>query len=298
MGAVSIITSMYNRKPGVLETIDKLLFPSLLNNGGSDMELLIIDDCSPLENETGILVKKYLRDLKSAFGNVIFTRNGFNFGFAKSFNRGIFMAGGKKILVTNDDVYFPQNSISRLVATLNEPEGYLIVGPITNSSNVWSFQYCKQAPLLKSYAPAEIAKLEKFSSWLYVQMKGQRMTADNLCGFCFAADSALLKELHGFDDKYSYGFYEDTDLMQRIAKEYGEQKIAVNLEVFVGHGGIQGPSETMKQEFLKMQYALITNGIRYANRWGYGKLLKRIFYGVRSQFGKGTISEILPRYSA
>lgn len=294
MSTISIVTSMCNRGPEVLEIIDKLLFPSLLNNGRSDMELVIIDDYSPLKNETQTIVEKHLCDLKSAFGNVVFIRNGSNLGFAKSFNRGMFMARGEKLIVANDDLYFPLNSIGRLAKTLDEPAGYLIAGPITNASSAWSFQYCKQAPLLRSYAPAEITRLEKFSEWLYAQMKGRRMTTDNLCGFCFAADPVLLKEFCGFDEQYGYGFYEDTDFVQRIAKAYGEKKIAINLEVFIGHGGDKGSSKTVSQELLKMNYALVTNGIRYGHRWGYWKLLKRIVFGIESQFGKGTISELLP----
>lgn len=294
MNTISIITSMYNRNPQILETIDNLLIPSLLSNGNSEMELIIIDDCSPLEDATGNLIGKHFQTLKEKFGNVIFTRNESNLGFAKNFNTGLYKAGGERIILANDDLYFPLNSIARLVQTLDEQEGYLIAGPITNASGAWSFQYCKQAPLLSSYEPAEIVELEKFSLWLYEKMRGQIMTTDNLCGFCYATDAAFLRELNGFDEKYGHGFFEDTDLIQRIAKEYGKSKIAINMEVFVGHGGVKGSSQTMSQELLKMNYYFFANAIKYANRWGYWKLLRRIVYGIQSQTGKGTISELLP----
>jgi len=290
---ISIVTSMYNRKYEVLEVIDNLFFPSLLNNGNSEMELIIIDDCSPLFAMTLKTTKKYIYELSQKFGSVTFIRNEYNLGFARSFNKGISMAKGDKIIVANDDIYFPLGSIEKLAATLDDSAGYLIAGPITNS-NTGTFQYCKQAPTLKSYAPAEIAKLEKFSEWLSVKMNNRIMTTDNVCGFCFAIDPVLFKEMGGFDETYWYGFYEDTDLLQRIKKVYGEEKIAINLDIFVGHGGPNGFSRTMLQEPLKWNIALLINGIKYANRWGYRTWFKRLAYIVQVESGKGTITELLP----
>jgi GT2 family glycosyltransferase len=296
MFKMSVITSMNNRRKETLDVIENLLLPSLIQNGNANMELIIIDDFSPLENETREVVERYLCGLEFKFGNVVFTRNQANLGFAKSFNRGIKMARGEKLIIANDDLYFPSNSIEKLSQTLDEQEGCLIAGPITNANTSWSFQYCKQAPKLKAYTHKEIEKLELFAKRLAETMKGRRMATDNLCGFCFAADSTYLKDIGGFNEKYGYGFYEDTDLIQRTVRQYGIEKIVINLEVFVGHGGVKGASGTMLQEPLKMVQALVVNGFKYANDWGYGKLLKRVVYGLRSQLsGKGTISELLPR---
>ena len=290
----SIITSLYNSKVETLDVIDKLFFPSLLNNKGADKELIIIDDGSPLKKETTYLVEKYLQDLRRSFVDVKFIRNETNLGFSKSFNKGIFMASGEKLLVTNDDTYFPFCSIEKLVSTLSEKPGYGLVGPITNAQTAWSPQYCKQAPLIKSYSYTELERLELFSKWLAEHMKDRRMITDNLCGFCFAADAYFLKNIGGFNEKYKFGYYEDTDLASRVAREYGKEKLVINMEVFVGHGGIKGTSGSFLQHPVKMIYYLLVNGIKYANDWGYGKLLKRITYGILSQRGKGTISELLP----
>ncbi|PIN80577.1 hypothetical protein COV16_00640 [Candidatus Woesearchaeota archaeon CG10_big_fil_rev_8_21_14_0_10_34_8] len=92
----SIVTSFYNRKLSTLEVIDKMFLPSLVNNADSDTEVVIIDDCSPLEKETKELVEKHLPDLKR-FGKVVFKRNSKNLGFAGSFNRGIKIASGNRL---------------------------------------------------------------------------------------------------------------------------------------------------------------------------------------------------------
>ena len=293
---VSIVISMHNRKPEIIEVMDHLLFPSLLNNGGLDIELILLNDCSSLKNETETLVGKYLPRLNEIFGKVIFSSSPANLGFAGSYNRGIFMARGKYVVVANDDLYFPKNSIRSLVKTLEGPEGYLIAGPITNASSSWSYQYCKQAPLILGYSSEEVAKLDAFAFWLDRNMYGRKVQTDNLCGFCFVADSYTLKAVGGFDERYKYALYEDTDLIQKIIRDHGKEKIVVNLEVFVGHGGVKGSSGTILQQPVKMACALVVNGIKYANNWGYWKLLRRIVFGMRSQItGGGTISELFPR---
>lgn len=291
---VSIIISMYNRKRKTLKVIDQLLFPSLLNNGCKDTELILLDDCSPMEEETELLVGKYLTHLKERFGDVVYSRSSVNLGFAGSYNRGISMARGKQIIIANDDLYFPRGSIGRLVGTLDGPEKFLIAGPITNANTAWSYQYCRQAPHIVEYTRQETERLEAFGQWLHHLMEGQTLKTDNLCGFCFAADAAMLRAVGGFDQRYVYALYEDTDLIQKIVKRYGKEKVVVNQAVFVNHGGIEGASGSILQHPVKMACALVVNGIRYANRWGYWTLCKRIVFGLGSQLtGKGTISETL-----
>lgn len=292
---LSIVVSMYNRKPGIIELISKLFFPSLLNNFSLNHELVIIDDCSPLETETRAMIEEFMPELIKNFGNVIFKRNPDNFGFAKSYNTGIKLANGKRLLITNDDVYFPRGSIAKLAGTLDKPAGYKIVGPITNASTAWSFQYCRQAPTLKSYSNAELEKLESFAKWLGSRMNGVQTITDNLCGFCFAADAEFFRQINGFDEAYKFGLYEDTDLIQRIVHKYGAEKIAINLEVFVGHGGIAGSSMSVLQQPSKMFLYSLINGAKYARSWGWLTLAKRLRYGLLSQMtGKGTISDLLP----
>lgn len=289
----SIVTSMYNKNNEVLKTIDNLFLSSLINNGNKDTEVIIIDDCSPLRTETENVINKHLPLLKDAFGSVLFIRNESNLGFAKSFNRGINIATGENLLITNDDVYFPVGSIQKLVDTLSESDHYALVGPISNNPELWSFQYCMQAPKIKSFSVEEINKLESFSIRLAYLMHDQRKTVDNLCGFCFATDASFLKSIGGFSEKYEHGYFEDTDLIQRINHSYGLKKVAVNMEVFISHGGPKGASQSFKQLPIKMVISLIINSFKYANTWGYGTLLNRYIYGIGSQKGKGTISELL-----
>jgi GT2 family glycosyltransferase len=282
---------MYNRDQSVIDVVDQVFFPSLLQNGSQDTELIIIDDASVLEKETTRVVAKYLPELRARFGHVTMKRNVTNLGFAGSYNTGIKIASGSKLVITNDDVYFPRGSVDALLQTLNEAQ-YLIAGPVTNAKTAWSYQYCKQAPTLRSYSHLELTRLEEFATVLRKRMLNHRMETDNLCGFCFAADAAFLKEMGGFDEHFKYGFFEDTDLIQRTVARHGLDTVVINCEVFVAHGGVKGSSGSMNQQPLKMVKSLMVNQYKYAQRWGWGTLAKRLRYGITSQMtGSGTISD-------
>jgi len=296
VGKTTLVVSMYNREHEVLEIIDKLFFPSLLRNGSKNVAIIIIDDASPLRKETHNLVMKYYNEMGNLFFNVRFIRNEKNLGFAKSYNRGIQMVRTKYILIANDDLYFPLGSIKRLINTLEEPAGYGLVGPIANNSTIWSFQYAKQAPTIKSYEKEELERLEKFSTWLSLIKKGERKITDHhLCGFCFACKTDFLKEFGGFDESYEFGQFEDTDLVRRVIEKYDMKKVTIIKDVFIGHGGPKGNSRSLLQEPKKMFHYGTVNGYKYLKRWGVGRYLRILIFGLISQFtGKLTISSELP----
>ncbi len=270
----TIVMSMYNRSAEVIEVMDHLFFPSLLQNASNDTEVILIDNCSILQKETEMLLSKYGPELGRKFGDVVFRRNPKNLGFAGSFNTGIRMASGKETLVTSNDIYFPRRSVKSLFDTLQEGSGYLMAGPITNAPNTDTHQYCDRAPILSSYESAEIAQLELFAKEAEVKFCDRRMIGE-LSGFCFAADTQLLQRLGGFDESYGYGYFEDADLVQRVIAAHGPRKIAINLSVFVHHGTISGTSQTMLQQPLRMKYSVFKNRLRYIKRWGWRHFLER-----------------------
>jgi len=291
----SIIMSMYNGKKHIIEVIDNLFFPSILNNASSDKELTIIDDFSSLKKETKAVVDKYLPDLRKKFGNVIFERNEKNYGFGKSYNRGINLAEGKNLIVTNDDIYFPLGSIDSLVDTLSENENYGLVGPITNEKSVFTYQYCKQAPIIKDYSKKEIKLIETFSDFVKRLMKDQRIVTDSISGFCFATKSEVIKEIGDFDEIFGYGLCEDADFSKRVNQQYS---LIINPEIFVYHGGIGGKTaSSLMQHPIKTAYTYIINLFKYANKWhDYKGTLKQVGEGMyRSKTGKRTVSELFEK---
>ncbi|MBW2990577.1 glycosyltransferase [Candidatus Woesearchaeota archaeon] len=279
---------MYNKKESVIETVDELFFPSVLKNASSDKELVVLDDCSPLEKETKALVDKHLPELKNKFGNVVFEKNPENHGFAKSFNCGIKLASGDKLVIVNDDIYFPLDTVEALANTLTESKDYGMIGPISNYA--WSYQHCGQAPKIDSYSQKELWNLEAFSSFVKDLLKGKRIATDNLVGFCFAMNSDLIKNLGGFDERYNYAFFEDTDLARRVSQDY---ELIINPEVFVYHKG----SESLKQEPIKTGMRLLKNACKYSKKWNdyLGTIKMLVYDNYRVLTGRNTVSELIDK---
>jgi GT2 family glycosyltransferase len=279
---------MYNRKREVFDVIENLFFPSLINNASSDKELVIIDDCSPLEKETRQLVERNLEGL-SKFGNVIFKRNDKNKGFAGAFNEGTSLASGKNLFITNDDIYLPEGSVSSLVSTLHESNNYGLVGPIVNARDVWTYQYCKQAPKINSYSKEEIKKIQDFSIFCKERMKGMRIKTDVLSGFCWAADMARVREERGFDEDYKNGSFEDIDLARKMSKKYD---IIINPEIFVYHGDLKNNHVSLNQQRIKRHYNELKNTLTFSKKNGYFVTLKHLSKAIYRSTGKDTVSEL------
>jgi len=279
---------MYNQKKEVLDVIENLFFPSLINNASSDKEVILIDDCSPLEKETKELFEKNLEGL-SKFGNVIFKRNNKNKGFAGAFNEGTSLASGKNLVITNDDIYLPEGSVSSLVNTLQENDHFGLVGPIVNAKDVWSYQYCKQSPRIKSYSKEEIKKIEDFSVLCKKKMKGMRIKTDVLSGFCWAVDTTRIKEEGGFDEDYKNGSFEDTDLVRKMSKKYD---MIINPEIFVYHGDLKNNHVSLNQDRTKRHYNELKNTFKFARKNGYFTTLKHLSKGIYRSTGRDTVSEL------
>jgi O-antigen biosynthesis protein len=289
--SISIVTSMYNKSPAVLETIDSLFFPSLLNNASSDKQLIIVDDASPAKKETELLLEKYIPEFNKKFGEVKIVRNEKNLGFGGSYNRGIMQAEGNSIVVTNDDVYFPLNSVDKLTKILSENNSYGMIGPITNENTTFTYQYCKQAPQIKSYSADEIKRIEKFAVYASNKMRGTRIPTDLITGFCFAMPKDLIREMKGFDERFKYGLYEDTDLARRV---YQNHSVIIAPDVYIHHGGIKGASGSTSQFPLKKIRAMTVNQYKYGQKWNdHLGAMKHLFLGLyRMKTGKKTVSEL------
>lgn len=93
---VSVIMPAYNAEPFIAEAISSVLAQSV-----TDLELLVIDDCS-MDGTYGIAMQQ-------ADPRICVLRNEKNAGVARTRNRGIEMARGKYIaFLDSDDIWHPQ----------------------------------------------------------------------------------------------------------------------------------------------------------------------------------------------
>ncbi len=283
----SVVVSMYNSKKETIDLVDKLFFPSLMNQGSKQTELIIIDDDSPLERETREMVDNHLKDLQ--YGSVRFIKNRKNLGFGASYNKGITLARGEYVFVVTDDVYLPPGSVNNLVKTLENPD-YGIAGPITNDPMTATYQYCRQSPRISDYSEEQFNNIDEFAEKIREKFKGKIFRMNMLAGFCFAVPSSVIDEVGSFDESFGYALFEDFDLVRRIGQKY---QIILDPSVYVHHGGISGASRTLIQTPVKSIYFGFRNLLHYAIKWkdpvGAADLVLRGVY--RALTGKQTISE-------
>lgn len=106
---VSIVMCVYNGESYLRQQID-----SILSQTYSDIELLILDDCST--DSSASIIKGYLeRDQR-----VRLIQNEFNLGFNKNFEKGFEISRGELIAISDQDDVWLSNKISQLVENIND----------------------------------------------------------------------------------------------------------------------------------------------------------------------------------
>jgi glycosyltransferase involved in cell wall biosynthesis len=108
---VSVIMTVYNGQPYIAEAIESALAQTYRN-----LELIIVDDCSPDHSED--VIRQYLGDKR-----LVLVRNDSNAGVAASRNRGLAIAKGEYItFLDQDDVWLPHKLELQVAAILSHPD--------------------------------------------------------------------------------------------------------------------------------------------------------------------------------
>lgn len=283
----SIVVSMYNAGPAILEILDKLFFPSLIRQADSSSQIILLNDCSPLRLETQKLVENYLPELRG-FGDVKYIENEQNLGFGGSYNKGLRMAEGDVVIPVNDDVYFTLGSLESLAKVALLP-GVGVCGPVTDSG--YGYQKTQLFKRPKDFSEAELARVDNFALFLKKAMEGRVISNYMLSGFCLAMARNVLKKVGYFDDKrFPFGLWEDVDLVRRI--RHAGFEVVVDAQTFIEHGGPYGQSNSILQRPFTATLRFIDNGLRFGKKWHnhVGTWLEFAYRTWQTVTDQGTIS--------
>lgn len=283
----SIVVSMYNAGPAILEILDKMFFPSLIRQADSSNQIILLNDCSPLREETRKLIEKYLPELRG-FGDVKYIENEQNLGFGGSYNKGLMMAEGDVVIPVNDDVYFTLGSLDSLAKVALLP-GVGVCGPVTDSG--YGYQKTQLFKRPKDLSETEFARVEGFALFLKQAMAGKVIPNYMLSGFCLAMPRYVLKEVGCFDDKrFPFGLWEDVDLIRRI--RHAGLEVVVDAQTFIEHGGPYGQSNSILQRPFTATVRFIDNGLRFGKKWHnhVGTWLEFAYRTWQTVTDQGTIS--------
>jgi GT2 family glycosyltransferase len=212
--------------------LDKLFLSGLRLNAGRRIELVLIDDASPLEAETAALAKE-----AGEWADVIYRRNTLNLGYLRSANKGLALASGTRFLLCNSDTRLAPGALLRLEAAMDSDPRLGLAGPMSNGAFNSPLQLASNLPSpLSSFSPIELARFDDFGRALAAR-RLEPIAAGWLMGFCTLIRREVFLELGPLDEGFGFGYLEEVDYAIR-ARRAG-WKLAVVPDAFVFHGGLR-----------------------------------------------------------
>jgi len=115
---ISVVLPTRNRLKTLRDALD-----SVLSQSYSNLEVVLIDDCSDQENKVGI------EEMARKDSRVRIIRNEENIGFVRSLNKGIREASGEYIArLDDDDSWYDSKKLEKQVAFMEQHPEYVLVG--------------------------------------------------------------------------------------------------------------------------------------------------------------------------
>lgn len=201
---------------------------------GSPMpyECIVVDNCSPQRDPAAIAgVERELRLLAQQQGDPLAGRlvmHHENGGYSKGMNVAFAHARGRWILVSNPDVLFLPDLISRLQRHLeNDPKAGCVVpkgfwdperagrlppNTLPTLAEVFWTTLAAFSPRLSHWYAKRLAK-----RWLAVWMAERPLVLPMMSGCMFLIERGFFASIGRFDERYPL-YYEDTDLSVTIRK--------------------------------------------------------------------------------
>ena len=175
-----------------------------------------------------------------------------NRGFPAAVNQGIAVAGGRQILLLNNDILVTTGWLRRMLAALHSDPAIGLVGPTTN--NISGEQ---QIPV--SYQ--DLAELDGFAWDRGKQHNRQYVATDRLVGFCLLIDRPVIETIGTLDERFGIGNFEDDDFCRRaIAAGY---HAVIAQDSYIHHFG----SRTFAASDLDFAQLLGDNQQLYEQKW-------------------------------
>lgn len=230
---LSVIVPVYSADPYLHGMFRDLFLDGLRRNADAPgLELVVVDDASPLRTETEAAARE-----AAAWARVRYLRNPANLGYLKSCNAGLAAATGDLLVLCNSDTRFCPGALRRMSASAMDNPEVGMVGPVTNGAFAASEQLSERVPHPSDFSRAELDRLD--SAAAAVQAGGPLVDVRWLLGFCVLLKRAVLSGIGPLDEKFWFGYQEEVDYGIR-ARRAG-WRLCVDPGAFVFHGGLRRP---------------------------------------------------------
>lgn len=139
---VSVIIPAYKSEKYIEKCLD-----SVINQTYSNIEIIVVNDCSP-DNLEEIVIK-----YKEKYSNIIYLKNEVNMGVGPTRNKGIDKSSGKYLYFLDSDDYILPNCIEELYNAINEEDSFscTIIGYKNIDGKITTFSRSKEELMLLEY---------------------------------------------------------------------------------------------------------------------------------------------------
>ena len=239
---VSIIIPVHGKLPYTLACLRSIA----RHPGAIEFEVIVVDDASPAEDAATLKCIDGLQLL----------RNIGNLGFIDSCNAGAALARGSHLLFLNNDTQVTPGWLDRLFDCFVEDAACGIAG----SRLVYPDGRLQEAGGIV-FANADGWNYGRFecpedAQYLY------RREADYVSGASLMIESALFRQLDGFDRRYRPAYYEDTDLAFAVRAAgrrviYQPESLVIHCEGITSGTDLQAGAKQYQQ----------VNRAKFAEKW-------------------------------
>jgi GT2 family glycosyltransferase len=194
---ISIIIPVYNAYDDVkicLESLDHSLVPD-----GTACELLFVNDGS--SQATSELLQNFCHT--HAYARII--ENTKNIGYLLSANKGVSVSTGAVTVLLNSDTAVPQGFTDRIWDCFASNSSIGVASPVGSSGG----PFC--VPMKPGLAGRDVDVMDGYLRSHHPQYP----TLIFPDGFCFCVRRAVWEQIGLFDEQYSPGYAEETDLAMR-----------------------------------------------------------------------------------
>jgi GT2 family glycosyltransferase len=275
---LSIVVPVYNCEAYLVEMFERLFLDSLRRYAPEGAELIIVDDASPLEQETRRLAKA-----AETFMKVTLLRNPSNAGMVRSINTGLREAIAPTVLLLNSDTRLTDGAVESLQKVLTSNADIGMVGPVSNNAFNAELQQVEGLAPLQDFSDNELKRIDRYSRDIRDSSGQGPVEAAYLMGFCLLFRRDILNRVGLFDERLGLGYYEDIDYSRRVRDE--GYRLLIDRSTFIFHGGLKksnlagrfAGSQTMRTRPLRAMYTLIRNAIylQFKHR-GWGSTSQKI----------------------
>jgi O-antigen biosynthesis protein len=202
-------------------TTTDLLLKSLLSSKSKyEAEIILFDNGSTSETS------KQIKLLKGKDKRLKVICNQKNLGFAGGNNQAFKHSKGEVIIFLNSDTITTFSALDRLVEEMGK-YSLEILGPLSNAVS--------GVQKIKIFANDKDLILKEGEFINNSEFSIEPFETDCLSFFCICMNREIYEKLHGLDEEYKMGYYEDTDFCFRARKS--GIKLHCTENVFVYHKG-------------------------------------------------------------